>query len=143
MQRLAKTDRIDAATLAEFAAALAQRPDCERFVHPLSDPAQQDLVALVTRRRQLVALQLSERQRLRLARPVTRPNIQRLLEAIACQLEDVDAKMLGHVKRHRAVMAKVLQDVPGIGRVTATSLIAELPKLGHLNRRQISVPWSA
>ena len=139
MQRLAKTDRIDATTLAEFAAVLAQRPDCERFMRPLSDPAQQDLVALVTRRRQLVAMQLSERQRqrLRLARPVTHPNIQGLLEAIACQLEEVDAKMLSHIERHRAVMSKLLQDVPGIGRVSATTMIAELPELGHLNRRQI------
>ncbi|KVV62023.1 transposase [Burkholderia cepacia] len=137
MQRLAKTDRIDAATLAEFAAVLAQRPDCERFVRPLSDPAQQDLAALVTRRRQLVAMRLSERQRLRLARPVTRPSIQALLEAIACQLNDVDAKMLSHVEQHRAVMSKLLQDVAGVGRVAATTLIAELPELGHLNRRQI------
>jgi transposase len=60
-ERLAKTDRIDAATLAEFAAVLAQRPDCERFVRALSQPEQQDLAALVTRRRQLVAMQLSER----------------------------------------------------------------------------------
>ncbi|WP_408733233.1 IS110 family RNA-guided transposase [Burkholderia cepacia] len=137
MQRLAKTDRIDAATLAEFAAVLAQRPDCERFVRPLSDPAQQDLAALVTRRRQLVAMRLSERQRLRLARPVTRPSIQALLEAIACQLDEADAKMLSHVEQHRAVMSKVLQDVAGVGRVAATTLIAELPELGHLNRRQI------
>lgn len=106
-------------------------------MRPLSDPAQQDLVALVTRRRQLVAMQLSERQRLRLARPVTHPSIQRLLEAIACQLEDVDAKMLSHIERHRAVMSELLQDVPDIGRVSATTMIAELPELGHLNRRQI------
>ena len=72
MQRLAKSDRIDAATLAELAAVQAQRPDCERFVRPLSEPEQQDLAALVTRRRQLVALQLSEPQRLHLVRPVAR-----------------------------------------------------------------------
>ncbi len=85
MQRVAKTDHIDATTLAEFAAVLAQRPDYERFVRPLSDPAQQDLAALVTRRCQLVAMRLSERQRL--ARPVTRPSIQALLDAISCQSE--------------------------------------------------------
>lgn len=77
MQRLTKTDRIDAATLAEFAPVLAQRPGCERFLRPLSDPAQQDLAAQVTRRRLLVAMQISERQRLRLARPVIRPSIPR------------------------------------------------------------------
>ena len=136
MQCLAKTDRSDAATLAEFAAVLAQRPNCERFVRPLSGSAQQDLAALVTRRRQLVVMRLSERQCLRLARPVTRPSIQVLIEAIACQLNDVDAKMLSHVEQHRAVMSKLLQDVARVGRVAATTLIAELPELGHLNWRQ-------
>lgn len=97
MQRVAKTDHIDATTLAEFAAVLAQRPDYERFVRPLSDPAQQNLAALVTRRCQLVAMRLSERQRLRLrlARPVTRPSIQALLDAISCQSEVGDASPAG------------------------------------------------
>lgn len=140
MQRLAKTDRIDAATLAEFAAVLIQRPDCERFVRPLCDPAQQNLAALVTRRRQLVAMRLSERQRLRLARPVTHPSIQALLEAIACQLNDVDAKMLRHVEQHRAVMSELLQDVAGVGRVAATTLIAEFWVVSIGAK---SAPWSA
>jgi transposase len=137
MQRLAKTDRIDAATLAELAGVLARRSDCERFIRPLSEPAQQDLAAMVTRRRQLVAMQLSERQRLRLARPVTRPSIEALLEAIARQLDDVEAEMARHVEEHHAEMAKLLQSVAGIGRVAAATLIAELPELGRLNRRQI------
>jgi transposase len=137
MQRLAKTDRIDAATLAEFADVLARRPDAERFIRPLTDPEQQDLAALVTRRRQLVSIQLSERQRLRLARPVARPSIEALLEAIARQLDDLEAEMAHHVEQHHAQMAKLLQSVAGIGRVAAATLIAELPELGRLNRRQI------
>ncbi|MBW7924669.1 MAG: IS110 family transposase [Burkholderiaceae bacterium] len=137
MQRLAKTDRIDAATLAEFAAVLLRRPDCERFIRPLSEPEQQDLAALVTRRRQLVSMQLSERQRLRLARPVTRPSIETLLEAIARQLDEVNAEMAHHIEQHHAELAKVLQRVAGIGKVAAATLIAELPELGRLNRRQI------
>lgn len=137
MQRLAKTDRIDAASLAEFAGVLARRPDAERFIRPLTDPEQQDLAALVTRRRQLVGMQLSERQRLRLARPVARPSIEALLEAIARQLDDVEAEMAQHVERHHAQMARLLQSVAGIGRVAAATLIAELPELGRLNRRQI------
>lgn len=137
MQRLAKTDQIDATTLAEFAGVLARRPDCERFIRPLSEPEQQDLAALVTRRRQLVSMQLSERQRLRLARPVARPSIEALLEAIARQLDEVEADMARHVEQHHAQMAKLLQSVAGIGRVAAATLIAELPELGRLNRRQI------
>jgi transposase len=104
-------------------------------VRPLSGPGQQDLAALVTRRRQLVAMQLSERQRL--ARPLARPSIEAILEAIARQLDEVDAQMLRHVEQHHAVMAKLLQNVAGIGRVAAATLIAELPELGRLSRRQI------
>jgi transposase len=137
MHRLAKTDRIDAATLAEFAAVLARRPDCGRFIRPLSEPEQQDLAALVTRRRQLVAMQVSERQRLRLARLVARPSIEALLEAIARQLDDVEAQMSRHVAEHHSQLAKVLQSVAGIGKMAAATLIAELPELGRLNRRQI------
>jgi len=137
MQRLAKTDRIDAATLAEFAGVLARRPDCERFIRPLSEPEQQDLAALVTRRRQLVSMQLAERQRLRLARLVARPSIEALLAAIARQLDEVEAQLARHVEQHHAAMAKLLQSVAGIGKVAAATLLAELPELGRLNRRQI------
>ncbi len=137
MQRLAKTDRIDAVVLAQLADVLARRTDCERFIRPLSEPEQQDLAALVTRRRQLVSMQLSERQRLRLARPVTRPSIEALLEAIARQLDEVEAEMARQVEQHHAQMAKLLQSVAGVGRVAAATLIAELPELGRLNRRQI------
>ena len=137
MQRLAKTDRIDARMLAEFAAVIAARDDAERFIRPLAEPEQQDLAALVTRRRQLVAMQLSERQRLRLARLVARPSIEAMIEAIRRQLDDVEAEMARHVERHHAALAKVLQGVAGIGKVAAATLIAELPELGKLNRRQI------
>lgn len=137
MQRLAKTDRIDAATLAELAGVLARRPDAERFIRPLTEPEQQDLAALVTRRRQLIAMQLSERQRLRLARPVARPSIEAMIEAIKRQLDDVEVEMARHVERHHGALAKVLQGVAGIGKVSAATLIAELPELGKLNRRQI------
>lgn len=137
MQQLAKTDRIDARTLAQLAAVLAQRSDADRFVRPLSAPEQQDLAALVNRRRQLVAMQLAERQRLRLARQVARPSIEAMLQAIARQLDDVQAEMVAHVERHSEA-AKLLQQVKGIGRIAAATLIGELPELGQLNRRQIS-----
>jgi transposase len=137
MQRLAKTDRIDAATLAELAQVLARRPDCQRFIRPLTEPEQQDLAALVTRRRQLLAMQFSERQRLRLARPVARPSIEAMIEAIKRQLDDVETEMARHVEQHHGALARVLQGVAGIGKVAAATLIAELPELGRLNRRQI------
>ena len=138
MQRLAKTDRIDAETLAQFAAALARRPDCDRFIRPLSTPEQQDLDALVTRRRQLVTMHVSEEQRLRLARSITRPSIEKVVAAIELQLKDIEADMVKHVEKHHAEMAKLLQDVNGISQVSAVTLIAQLPEIGRLDRRQIS-----
>lgn len=70
----------------------------------------------------------------RLARPVTYPSIHAPLRSIACQLHDVDAQfMLSHVEQHRAVTSTLLRDVAGIGCVTATTSIAELPELDHLN----------
>ena len=136
MQRLAKTDRIDAATLAESAGVLAQRPDSKRFIRPLSDPEQQDLAALVINQRKWCEA-VSVHQRLRLAGPVARGSIAALLEAIARQLEDVEAAMARHVEQHHAQMAKLLQSVTGIGKVVTATLIAEIPELGRLNRRQI------
>jgi transposase len=100
-------------------------------------PEQQDLAALVNRRRQLVAMQLAERQRLRLARAVARPSIEALLEAIAKQLDDVEGDLAAHVTEHPADAFELLQSVIGIGRVAAATLIGELPELGRLNRRQI------
>jgi len=61
MGRLAKTDAADARMLAEFAAVLLRREDLARFLRPLADPQQQWLAALVTRRRQLLAMLLAER----------------------------------------------------------------------------------
>jgi transposase len=61
-----------------------------------------------------------------------------MLEFIARQLDDVEGQMARHVKEHHAQAAKLLESVPGIGRIAAATLIAELPELGRLNRRQIA-----
>ncbi|MGH7184859.1 MAG: IS110 family transposase, partial [Pseudomonadota bacterium] len=138
MGRLAKTDAVDAQTLAELAAILARRPDLERFVRPLPDVAQQELAALVTRRRQLTTMLLSERQRLRLAIAVVRPSVEAVIELIRKQLDDIEAQMVRHVREHYAELDAVLQSAGGIGPIASASLIADLPELGRLNRRAIA-----
>lgn len=138
MGRLAKTDRIDARMLAEFAAVLARRDDLASLIRPLADAQQQALAAMVTRRRQLVTMMLSERQRLQLAIAVVRPSIQAMIEAIRIQLDDVEAQMVGHVQTHYAELDKLLRSARGIGAVASATLIAELPELGKLNRREIA-----
>ena len=138
MGRLAKTDRIDARMLAEFAGVLVRREDLASFIRPLADAQQQALAAMVTRRRQLVTMMLSERQRLQLAIAVVRPSIEAMIEAIRKQLDDVEAKMVSHVQAHYAELDKLLRSASGIGPVASATLIAELPELGRLNRREIA-----
>jgi transposase len=136
--RLAKTDAIDAQVLAEYAQVLLRRPDLERFLKPLTTQEQQVLAALVTRRRQLLAMRTSERQRLSFAVAEVRPSLEAMILAIQAQLDDVEAQMTGYVKEHFGALDALLRSASGIGPVASATLIAELPELGKLNRRQIS-----
>jgi transposase len=138
MGRLAKTDRIDARALAELGTVLVGRADLARFVRPLPDAQQQALAALVTRRRQLLTMMVSERQRMQLAIAVVRPSIEAMIRAIRAQLDDVEGQMVRHVREHFAELDTVLRSATGIGRVTSATLIATVPELGHLNRREIA-----
>ena len=138
MGRLAKTDRIDARTLADLAAVLLRRDDLARFIRPLVDEQQKQLAALVTRRRQLTTMMLSERQRLQLAIDVVRPSLEAMIQAIRAQLDDVEAQMIIHVRTHFADLDALLQSTRGIGPIASATLIAELPELGRLDRRAIA-----
>ena len=138
MGRLAKTDRIDARILAELAAVLARRDDLARFIRPLTDLQQQQLAALVTRRRQLLTMLIAERQRLQLAVLMVRPSIEAMIQAIRAQLDDLEAQMIAHVGQHFAELDALLQSTRGIAPIASATLIAELPELGRLNRREIA-----
>jgi len=138
MGRLAKTDRIDAHTLAELAAVLLRREDLARFIRPVADIQQQHLAALVTRRRQLLTMLGSERQRLQLALPMVRPSIEAMIQAIRAQLDELEGQMIAHVQEHFAQLDALLQTTSGIGPIASATLIAELPELGRLNRREIA-----
>jgi len=138
MGKLAKTDRIDARVLAEFAAVLVRRDDLAHFIRPLAPSEQRALAALVTRRRQLLTMLLGERQRLQLAMALVRPSIEAMIAAIRAQLDDVEAQMATHVREHFAELDQLLQSASGIGPVASATILAELPELGRLNRREIA-----
>jgi transposase len=138
MGRLAKTDAVDARMLAELAAVLVRRDDLARFLRPLADEQQQWLAALVTRRRQLLSMLLSERQRLQITPRGLHPSIEAIVAAIKTQLDDIEAQMLGHVREHFGELDSLLQSASGIGPVASATLIAQLPELGRLNRRAIA-----
>lgn len=138
MGALAKTDALDARMLAAFARVLHQHPERERFVKPLADAELQRLQALVLRRRQLVQMITSERQRMRISHVAARPSIERVIEFLKTELGDSDADVAAHVQRHHAELATALASVPGIGTASVAVLLAELPELGKLDRRRVA-----
>jgi transposase len=138
MGALAKSDRLDAAMLAELAAVLAAREDLARFLRAPAEAERLDLEALVARRRQLVTMLLAERQRLALARSAVRPSIEALIAALRAQIDELEGEMREHVAAHHAELDRLLQSAKGIGPVASAAIIAELRELGRLDRRQIA-----
>lgn len=138
MGRLAKTDAVDARMLAELGSVLVRREDLQRFVRPLADERQQWLAALVTRRRQLLSMLHSERQRLQITPAKLHASIEAIVAAIKAQLDEIEAQMRTHVHEHFGPLDALLQSAAGIGPVASATLVAELPELGKLNRREIA-----
>lgn len=93
MGTLAKSDRLDAAVLAELATVIAAREDLPRFLRAPAEGERLDLEALVARRRQLVAMLTAERQRLALARPAVRASSEALIGALRAQIDELDGEM--------------------------------------------------
>jgi transposase len=139
MGQLAKTDRIDARILAQLGEVIERSPERDRFVKPLPSAEQQALAALVTRRRQLVAMQGAEGNRLAQGAPAaTRKSIDTIIEALTTELERIDSDIAGHVQAHFADLSSLLDSAKGVGKTTISTLIAEVPELGQLTRREIS-----
>lgn len=138
MGALAKTDVLDARMLANFARALHQHPHRDRFVKRLADADLQRLQALVVRRRQLVQMLTSERQRMRISHAAARPSIERVINFLQRELDDSNGEVAAHVKHHHAELAAALQTVPGVGTASVAVLLAELPELGKLDRRRVA-----
>jgi transposase len=142
--RRAKTDPIDAGVIAHFVAAT--RPE----VRPLPDAATQLLADLVARRRQIVAMIVAERQRQkRLTERRLQKSIARLLAALQKELSSLESDIDDAVRGSPAwrETEDLLASVPGIGKTIARTMIAELPELGRLDRRQIAAlaglaPWT-
>jgi transposase len=131
----AKTDPIDAAVIAHFAEATKPQP------RPVPDEQAQLLGDLVARRRQIVEMIGAERQReKRAVNRRVRKSIARIIVALEKELLDVDTD-IGDLVRSSPVWREkedLLVSVPGIGKTTARTLLAELPELGTLDRRGIA-----
>ena len=131
----AKTDPIDAAVIARFAAAGGIK------AKPLADEQTRLFADLVARRRQITAMIVAEEARLkRAANRQLRKSIGRLLTALRRELKSVDGDLDGYVRASPAWRMKedLLSSVPGVAKGISRTLIAALPELGSLDRRQIA-----
>jgi len=131
----AKTDPIDAVVIAHFAEATRPEP------RPMPDEATRLLADLVARRRQILEMMVAERQREeRVTVPHLRKSIMRLLKVLERELTSVDTDINDAVRGSPAWREKedLLASVPGVGPTIARTLIAELPELGQLSRRQVA-----
>ena len=140
----AKTDPIDAAVIAHFAEATKPQ------LRQLPDEMTRLLADLVARRRQIVEMIAAESQRARrVSNPRLKKSMARLHKALEKELSELDGDIGDHVRGTPAWAEKedLLASVPGIGPTIARSLIAEMPELGTLDRRQIAAlaglaPWT-
>ncbi len=133
--RLAKTDALDAEAIAWFAEAVQPEP------RPLPDAETERLAGLIARRRQIVEMMTAEKNR---RHQVTSPDLKASLDAhlewLRKALNEIDEDLDGAVRASPIWRAKeeLLKSVPVIGDVASRTLIAELPELGRLNRREIA-----
>jgi transposase len=132
---IAKNDRVDARVLAVY----AQQGKLRLFEKP--SEKQQELNALVVRRRQLLDVQTAESNRLEHSTSkLATQSIRHLLDLARKEIKKLDAeiaKLIADDEDWRN-KAELLQSVPGVGPATSASLVAELPELGKLNRQQIA-----
>ncbi len=132
--RLAKTDALDAAILADFAQRIRPEP------RALPDEAAQLLESLLTRRRQIVEMLTAEKNRLGFARGPVKRDISQHIRWLEKRLADVNGDLQEAVAASPLYRAKaeLLTSVPGVGQVTTLTLLATLPELGQLSRHQIA-----
>jgi transposase len=131
----AKTDRVDAAVIARF--IQATKPQ----VRPLPDEATRMLADLVARRRQIIQMIGGEQQRLaRVTLTRLKKSITRLLKALEKELTSLDQDIDEEVRSCPIWREKedLLKSVPGVGDAIARTLLAALPELGNLDRRQVA-----
>ena len=132
--RLAKTDRLDAELLAQFGSVL--RPP----VRPLPDPALRELRALVSRRRQLIAMQTQERNRQGQAPSRVVEQIGQHITLLGTHIDQLDRDIAGLLRdnAHWQARARLLRSIPGVGPTLTASLIAQLPELGQATHKEIA-----
>lgn len=132
--KLAKTDQIDAETIAIFAEKMQPKANIT------NDYQQQQLAEQNARRRQLTEMVTMEKNRLEKASNDAKASIQRIVKALKKELDKITEALQALIENHQEYSHrnKILKSIKGVGPVVAASILADLPELGKANRRQIS-----
>lgn len=138
MGYLAKTDSTDARALSHFARTLHASEKRERLLYKLPTTEQELLLAMVTRRSQLVGMRVAESNRLTSAHKSQRKSINVMLKMLDRQIEQLDDDAGRHLKDHFKDKLELLKGLKGVGPGTQAMLMAALPELGALNQREIA-----
>jgi transposase len=131
---LAKTDKVDAAVLAHFAAAI--RPESR----PLPTETSEWIRALLTRRSQIMGMLTAEKNRLKQAGPAVRPHIRAHIAWLEGQRDDLDGELRTRLRASPVwrEQEEVLRSINGIGPVASLTLLVELPELGKLSHKAVA-----
>lgn len=131
---LAKTDKLDALVLARFAEAL--KPE----IRPIPDAEMQNLKALTVRRRQIIQMLTAEKNRLDGSTEPLRSGIEKHIAWLENSVKNIDDELKKTIRDTPAWREKddLLQSARGVGPTVSAILIAELPELGELDRKEIS-----
>lgn len=134
MNKLAKTDGIDAGMIAHFGEAI------ERPAATLDDDATIELRAMVERRAQLVEMRTMESNRKRLAREPLKKELEQHIVWLNMRIKDIEKDINGRIRKSKAWLerAKLLETATGIARTTSAKLIVDLPELGKVTSKQIA-----
>lgn len=131
---LAKTDKLDAQNLAEYGKQIQPR----LFV--AKSEAGRKLSALLGRRKQLGEMHKAEKNHLRMGNAEIKGSIQVVIDCLEGEMKRVDAEIVKFMKEHEdfGEQERLLCSAKSIGPVTAATLLADLPELGKLDRKQIA-----
>jgi transposase len=132
--RLAKTDALDAQVLAHFAEAVRPAP------RALPDEQTRILSALLARRRQVIGMLTAEKNRLGTVPKVLHPRLRAHIAWLEREIQEIEEELGGQLRTSPVWRAKesLLRQVKGVGPVLTVTLLADLPQLGRLNRKEIA-----
>jgi transposase len=131
---LAKTDKLDAFVLAKFGKKMQPRQ------YEGKNEAEKQLSALLVRRRQLEEMLKAEQNRLRTVSPSLRSSVERIIAVLQEEKQRLEEQIQQLLNEQKALceQSEILSSAPGVGQVTTATLLAELPELGKLDRKQIA-----